>query len=103
MATVDDILRLGEMIQRGQQDMARYIVEGLRQNRPQSQSRTGSGHDTGIEGDIEDEDEEDDQGTGREQGRKARKPWENIISVSFFPFALFPSAYRFFRRRSGST
>ena len=85
-ATIDDILRLGEMIQRSQQEMARYIVDGLRRNHPQSQSRNTSNYDTGNEGDIEDEDEEDDQGTGRERRRKGRTPWENLLSVMFPSF-----------------
>lgn len=93
MATVDDILRLGEMIQRGQQDMARYIVEGLRQNQPQPQSWTGSGHDTGVEGDIEDEDEGGFQGTAGERESKAQTPLENHLSVSLFPFILSVPVY----------
>lgn len=74
------------MIQRGQQEMARYIVEGLSQNRTQSQSNTNDNDDAGVEGDIEDGGGWDGQRTGRERRMKARKPLENILSVSCFPF-----------------
>ena len=82
-ATVDDILRLGEMIQRGQQEMARYIVEGLR-DRP-SQSTANNNYDAGVKGDIEDEDEQDNLPMRRMRSTKARKPCENILSVLCTP------------------
>lgn len=79
------MLLLGEMIQRGQQEMARYIVDGLRKTHPRTQSRSASNHDTGDEGDVEDESEGDSQGAGGDRRRKARTPWENQLSVLFFP------------------
>ena len=72
------------MIQRSQQEMAQYIVNGLRQNRPWPQSNNVSGHDSGNEGDIKDEDK--DEGDMKDRGRKARSALENILSVLLFHF-----------------
>jgi hypothetical protein len=80
-ATINDILRLGERLERGQQEMARYIVEGLSQNFPQPWSNTANDHDTGVEGDIKDEGGFNGRPTGRGRRTKARKPWENLLSV----------------------
>ncbi|KAF9778450.1 hypothetical protein BJ322DRAFT_1000864 [Thelephora terrestris] len=61
--------------------MAHYIVEGLRPNHTNTRSNANADRDTGDDGDIEDEGEWDGERTGRERRRKARKPWENTLSV----------------------